>query len=229
MSDVWQNGPKDQSERFVLLALADYANDDGECWPSIAGICQKTCMTDRGVQKIIRRLEDGGWLSIEVGVGRKNCNVYTIKNPEPRSPRTTFTPNVVAETPNVVPKNPEPRSPEPSLTIKEPSAEQNRFDEFYEAFPKKKDPQKARAAYARAVKKVSPDVLIAAAKRYAQERAGQDPQFTKHPTSWLNAGSWENQQDSRPPSGPPKPGDTRINYKGVKQTYHGAMAGWLND
>ena len=82
MSWVWESGPQSQSDRFVLLALADYANDEGECWPSIAGIRAKVCMSERGVQTVIRRLEATGWLSIEVGKGRKNCNVYMIKTPQ---------------------------------------------------------------------------------------------------------------------------------------------------
>lgn len=81
MSAIWESGPAKQADRFVLLAIADYANDDGEAWPSIAGICRKTCMSERGVQGVIRRLEADGWLSVEVGNGRKNCNLYTVKNP----------------------------------------------------------------------------------------------------------------------------------------------------
>ena len=79
MSLVWEKGPENQTERFVLLALADFANDAGECWPSVAGICSKVCMSERGVQTAIRRLEAAGWVSIDTGKGRKNCNVYTVK------------------------------------------------------------------------------------------------------------------------------------------------------
>lgn len=121
MSMVWENGPKAQAERFVLLALADYANDEGECWPSIAGICRKTCMSERGVQGVIRRLQSSGWLSVSIGSGRRNCNVYTIKNPAPPAPRTTCPPHMDAETPHMDAINPAPPAPEPSLTIKEPS------------------------------------------------------------------------------------------------------------
>lgn len=132
MSQVWDNGPEKQGHLLVMLALADYADDAGKCWPSIASIAAKARMSERGVQKIIRALEVDGWLKIDTGNGRHGCNQYTInperhsgfqasKNPEPRSPRTTFTPNDDAETPNESAKNPEPRSPEPSLTIIDPS------------------------------------------------------------------------------------------------------------
>lgn len=121
MSRVWECGPEKQADRFVLLAIADYANDDGECWPSIAGICRKTCMSERGVQVIIRRLEAQGWLHIETGKGRRNCNLYTVQNPAPRAPRTTCTPHMDAETPHIDVINPAPRAPEPSYNHQEPS------------------------------------------------------------------------------------------------------------
>jgi hypothetical protein len=121
MSRVWESGPEKQADRFVLLAIADYANDEGECWPSIAGICRKTCMSERGVQTIIRRLQAEGWLDIETGKGRKNCNLYTVKNPAPHAPRTTCTPHMDAQTPHMDAINPAPHAPEPSVTIKEPS------------------------------------------------------------------------------------------------------------
>lgn len=121
MAKVWENGPSSQSERFVLLALADYANDAGECWPSIHGVAEKCCMSERGVRKIVRRLEESGWLETAVGGGRKGCNQYTI-NPEPRSAPEPRSPGTTFPAPrNHVPKNPEPRSPEPSVTINKPS------------------------------------------------------------------------------------------------------------
>lgn len=132
MARIWEDGPENQSERFVLLALADHANDAGECWPSIATIARKTCLSERGARKIIRRLEASGWLETEVGGGRHGCSRYII-NPEPRTPLldekpgTTFPPeprsprNLSAKNPEPECRNPEPGSPEPLRTIKEPS------------------------------------------------------------------------------------------------------------
>jgi hypothetical protein len=61
-SMIWDDGPTVQSERFVLIALADFSNDDGECWPSVGLLAKKTCLTDRGVRKILQRLHRG-WLA----------------------------------------------------------------------------------------------------------------------------------------------------------------------
>lgn len=121
MAKIWDDGPEGQGERFVLLALADYANDAGECWPSLAAVARKCCITDRAVRRILRRLEDDGWLETEVGGGRHGCSKYTI-NPDPRSPRTHGPPGPkVHETRTLGPKNPDPRSPEPSRNHQEPS------------------------------------------------------------------------------------------------------------
>lgn len=165
ISQVWETGPAGQSECFVLLALADYANDEGECWPSIEGIARKCRLSERGVRKILRRLEEDGWITTEVGGGRHGCNKYIV-NPEPRSPLSTVSPrNGSAENPdaecrkpgttfppeprspgtgvqktrNLSAENPEPGSPEPSLTIIEPSirarARESRFEEFWSVYP----------------------------------------------------------------------------------------------
>ena len=123
MSRIWEAGPEKQAERFILLALADYANDDGECWPSIAGISRKTCVSERGVQTIIRRLEGAGWLSIETGKGRKNCNIYTIKTPQELHPAGAAPPQMDAETPQMDVINPAGAAHEQSRTINEPPYE----------------------------------------------------------------------------------------------------------
>ena len=55
MTAVWQM-KLNHTDKLVFLALADNANDDGICWPSIKTICKKTCLSERGVQASIARL-----------------------------------------------------------------------------------------------------------------------------------------------------------------------------
>jgi hypothetical protein len=121
MAQIWENGPLRQSDRFVLLALADYANEGGECWPSIAGICRRTCLSERGAQAVLRRLEADGWLQIETGGGRKNCNLYVIKTPQQMHPAGNAPPQMDAETPQMDAENPAADAPEPLRTPIEPS------------------------------------------------------------------------------------------------------------
>jgi hypothetical protein len=42
------------------------------------------------------------------------------------------------------------------------------------------------------------EALIAGAQRYAVERREQDPKYTKHPATWLNAGCWQDEAPGAP-------------------------------
>jgi hypothetical protein len=127
MSWVWEHGPKSGTDRLVLLALADFCDDAGTCFPSMRRIAQRACMTERGAQKALRRMADAGVISIETGGGRSQCNRYSIAlNPEQHSVNTVHPEPQTANT--VHPLTPKPRtrvhetlnggSPEPSVTVK---------------------------------------------------------------------------------------------------------------
>lgn len=121
MSEVWENGPQDRNEILVLIALADFCNDEGECWPSMESIAKKARMSSRGVQKICGRLVESGWLEIDLRKGRSGCNLYHVKTPNTVHPEHGSPPNPVRENPEPRSHNPEPRSPKPLEPSLEPS------------------------------------------------------------------------------------------------------------
>lgn len=93
--------------------------------------------------------------------------------------------------------------PEPiTLTSKEVSTlppsqakrgeNENRFDDFWEAYPRKDDKKKAKTIYDRLAKTVPEQTIIDGARRYAAD-PNRDPAYTKYPTTWLNAGAWDNE------------------------------------
>ncbi len=51
------------TKKMTLLALADNANDDGCCWPSLQTIANKVCVSRRHIIRIIGELETDGYLS----------------------------------------------------------------------------------------------------------------------------------------------------------------------
>jgi hypothetical protein len=68
------------------------------------------------------------------------------------------------------------------------------FARFWTAYPKRVAKLAARRAFMAAVKRgADPEALVAGARRYAAERAGQDARYTKHPTTWLNGGCHEDE------------------------------------
>jgi hypothetical protein len=75
MTRVWDLDLPD-SDKIVLLALADCANDEGHCWPSVASLVRKCTKSERTIQSSIKRLVDEGLL-LRREVPGKGCN-YTV-------------------------------------------------------------------------------------------------------------------------------------------------------
>lgn len=88
------------------------------------------------------------------------------------------------------------------------------FERFWGVYPRKVAKQKARQAWGKALKKVSAELIIEVAGRYAREQA--DPwraQFTKHPATWLHGGCWDDE---------PQPGNAGrggVDRRGGRQVY----------
>lgn len=65
MSLVWENFPRGGSDKLVMLAMADWCNDQGgSLHPSHAAVAKKCCMSRVQAQRIIRLLEQDGWLTV---------------------------------------------------------------------------------------------------------------------------------------------------------------------
>ena len=71
-----------------------------------------------------------------------------------------------------------------------------RPEEFWKAFPRKIGKSLARKAWAKARKEVSASVLIDRAKQFSEvcRRKGTEEKFIPHPSSWLNAGRWDDEE-----------------------------------
>lgn len=69
------------------------------------------------------------------------------------------------------------------------------FDQFWSAYPRKKDKAKSLKAWEKATKKHEPAKLIEAAKRYALEKRDTEQQFILLPSTWLNGERWDDEPD----------------------------------
>jgi len=88
MQRVWEHADIQGNDLLVLLALADWANDDGLCWPSIPRIATKARVSVRTAQYTIRRLVARGYVTLEPGGGRRHPNRYMVQMPPPAPPET---------------------------------------------------------------------------------------------------------------------------------------------
>jgi DNA-binding Lrp family transcriptional regulator len=81
MSTVWDLQAETHTQKLVLLALADNANDESGCWPAIGTIAKKCNLSPQGVRDQIDRLEELGLLTLEhrfTKEGRQTSNFYRL-------------------------------------------------------------------------------------------------------------------------------------------------------
>lgn len=65
MSLVWDRFPEGGNKMFVLLALADWCDDDGgSLYPSISKVARKCRISSRQVQRIMRDLEEECYIRV---------------------------------------------------------------------------------------------------------------------------------------------------------------------
>jgi len=72
MTAVWDREDLSSTQKLVLLALADWANDEGLCWPSIERVAKKSSLKKRAVQLAIRSLEEMQFIRREEVIGKGN-------------------------------------------------------------------------------------------------------------------------------------------------------------
>lgn len=76
------------------------------------------------------------------------------------------------------------------------------FDDFWQAYPRKVGKGHARLAYAKALKKTTPENLMAAVMLFSAAMQGKEKQYIPHPTTWLNGERWEDDIDDVSPHSP---------------------------
>jgi hypothetical protein len=69
----------DSTAKFVLLALADHANDEGEgAYPGVKRICKKTSMSSQTVCNALNALRHNDYTVLQDGKSKSGTNNYTI-------------------------------------------------------------------------------------------------------------------------------------------------------
>lgn len=82
MSFVWKNSKQKGAGLLLMLAIADNATDEGDCFPGIARLAQKVRSDERNVKRMIGKLEESGELLVfkEAGIQTDHgwTNLYRI-------------------------------------------------------------------------------------------------------------------------------------------------------
>ena len=103
MTRAWDTVCESHTSKLVLLKLADNANDQGFCWPSIATVARQCDMSQQGVRDQIHKLEGLGLLSVKRTTGGKSNRYRLFRTPHGvEGSIHDATPNGVDHTPHAV-------------------------------------------------------------------------------------------------------------------------------
>lgn len=133
-------------------------------------------------------------------------------NPTPK-PLTPISPSDENEqTASTTPVREQPFDP-PDRT-----AEQDRFAEFWRAYPRQEGQVQAEAAFIAAAIRTDAEAIIAGAKALALARQGEDPRYTPLPAKWLKDKRWTDVHQPRAPQ-PKQPPSSVEKYRAIGRRY----------
>lgn len=195
------------SDKAVRLygVLAGYADSEtGQAYPGRTLLSKRLDCSTKTVDRAVAELTELGAIRKQQRVkdGFYQSSLYTVVRIDPASqvsqPRVTHDP-----TPRHT--RPDPASPVSQRTItteREPvklepenknteivSRSVDAFDQFWEVYPGSSSKPDALKKFAKALKRVSFDVLLAGAIRYRDD-PNRDPGYTKNPATWLHNDCW---------------------------------------
>jgi hypothetical protein len=64
MTQVWDDFPGGGSELLTMLALADWSDDAGKCYPAISSIAKKIRLKERQAQRVVHQLIANGFVKV---------------------------------------------------------------------------------------------------------------------------------------------------------------------
>ncbi len=217
---------KGSGRKFVLVALADFADEDGSCFPSQARIAAMTGQSRVSVNTHMKALEESGHIVRERRAdkdGYRQTDRFYLQMPtskiltQDEPPMSKSLPpmsNDLRKESLQEPKNlrtlTEPRT---STSATSAHLEQSSlgdfhdssFDDFWNLYPLHKAKPAALKAWNNAVKRAYPETIIAGVRTYLADPY-RDARFTAHPATWLNADRWA---DETPVAGDPWSKDGR--------------------
>jgi len=129
MDRVWEHSQQSSGALLVLLAISDFADDDGIAFPSIRTLARKARLSERQVQRVIAELVAAQELTITPGQGRAGSHLYRVTVDSRRQEVTGETGDKLAprhrrregvtycHRQGVTPVSPKPSYREPSLTV----------------------------------------------------------------------------------------------------------------
>lgn len=78
MARVWADSKHAGSELLMLLAIADFADDDGNAYPAVPTLAAKCRTTPRHANRLLSALRASGELEVRINEGPRGTNRYRV-------------------------------------------------------------------------------------------------------------------------------------------------------
>ena len=82
MAKVWEFSACAGTDLLALLAIADFADDEGNAYPAVRTLATKCRLGTRQMHYILANLQRCGELNVRIGGGPKGTNRYRISVPQ---------------------------------------------------------------------------------------------------------------------------------------------------
>ncbi len=199
LARVWSGCPEGGSELLALLALADWSDDQGRCYPSMCSIAKKTRLSESQARRVVHVLIERGFLSVTgnpYGGAPGSTRQYKINLDK-------LTASVCARggadaTPSTGARDgshpcAETPSAHASLTVN--GEKSPPFDTFWKAYPAKKARADAQKAWKSAKLDSLLDTILAAIEAQKSCEAWIKG-FIPNPATWLRGRRWEDEVET---------------------------------
>jgi uncharacterized phage protein (TIGR02220 family) len=118
MTTVWEASKLGGTELLLLLGIADFANQDGVAYPSVATLAKKIRMSERNTHYLLKKLVDSGELEVKRNAGPRGCNLFRVKTLHHAASAPVQ--SIAGGGATGSAKGVQPTAPEPSLNRQEP-------------------------------------------------------------------------------------------------------------
>ena len=184
--------------RLLYAEITSLCNKEGYCWASnkyFANLYQVSIQT---ISNCISQLKEKGYIQLEMIYKEGTKEIlyryirifeYPIKENFNTPIKENFKDNNTSINNKVNNKN----------IIKE----DNKFDEFWQLYPNKKEKKKAKEKFIKILKTTEFDVIMNGLKNYLEyiQFKKLEDKYIKHPTTWLNGECWNDEYNIRKSDG----------------------------
>ena len=200
MTWVWAHSPYSGERLLLHLALADFANDEGVCFPSYSTLANKARCSKGWVSQTIKQMISDHLIEIvePAGQGRGKVGRYRLLKGDTECALFESLGNTVKPV-----RSHSDLSETTLLNRHESSNTDIDFETLWKQYPRKTAKGQARKAFERVSKLADAppiEVLTAAVEKYAAPFISGDVQmiYCAHLATWLNGERWLDESSSKP-------------------------------